>query len=221
MTADGPASLAAAAPPADADSASASGRVSGQIGPNAIIRMAEALHDAAGVGTTERVFAAAGLAGYLDRAPSEMVDEREVSALHAAVMESLGAEAGARVCRSAGAKTADYLLANRIPAAVQRLLRRLPPAIGSRVLLAAVAKNAWTFAGSGAFDTRNGKRPRVRIQGCPFCRDMTAEAPRCDYLAGTFERLYRVLVHSRTEVREIACEAAGDNACVFELHWRD
>lgn len=216
MTADRPASMAS--PPS---SGVATGRPAGRIGPNAIIRMAEALHDQAGAATAERVFTAAGLAGYLDRAPSDMVDEREVAALHAAVLVHLGDDAGARVCRSAGAKTADYLLANRIPAAAQRLLHWLPPAIGSRFLLAAVARNAWTFAGSGAFSARNGKRPRVTITGCPFCREMTADAPRCDYLAATFERLYRVLVHSRTQVREIACEATGDAACVFELSWRD
>ncbi len=34
-----------------------------------------------------------------------------------------------------------------------------------------------------------------------------------------FQHLFAVLVHPRAQVLEIACEARGDPACVFEVRW--
>ena len=49
-------------------------------------------------------------------------------------------------------RTGDYLLAHRIPKPVQALLKRLPAPLAARVLLAAITRHAWTFAGSGRFE---------------------------------------------------------------------
>ncbi len=190
-----------------------------RIGPNAIIQMAAALDETLDRAATRDVFAAAGLAGYLDAPPDRMVDEREVSALHAAVVSSLGAELARAVSRSAGLRTGDYLLANRIPGPAQLLLRVLPARLASRLLLAAIGRNAWTFAGSGTFRAASGALARISIAGCPICRELTADWPACAYFSATFERLFRVLVHPGAEVRETACEARGEAACVFEVRW--
>jgi divinyl protochlorophyllide a 8-vinyl-reductase len=119
-------------------------------------------------------------------------------------------------------RTADYLLAHRIPLPVQRVLKRLPAGLAARVLLAAISRHAWTFAGSGRFSASpagRGRRPLVlEIRNNPLCRGHAA-VPACDFYAATFERLFQVLVHRDAQVVETACEACGDAACRFELRW--
>lgn len=190
-----------------------------RIGPNAIIRVAEAMRAEVGEGRTADVFRAAGLANYLLEPPVAMVDEREVTQLHRVLRAELRASPAREVSLAAGARTGDYLLAHRIPPLAQRLLCALPPALASRALLAAIARNAWTFAGSSVFEYRAGNPSRMSLTGCPLCRGTSADAPLCDYYAATFERLFRKLVSPRATVREVACEAAGARACVFEARW--
>jgi len=191
----------------------------GRIGPNAIWRYAEALAQQAGDATLGRVFAQAGIAQYLERLPRAMVDEREVSALHGCVRAELGAERAERVSRTAGAKTADYLLAHRIPRPAKWLLRRLPPAPASRMLLAAIGRHAWTFSGSGRFSARPGRPARITITDGPVSHGIRADLPVCAYYAATFERLFRELVDPNAVVTETDCEATGAPTCVFEIRW--
>lgn len=188
-----------------------------RIGPNAIIRMAEALRGEVGAAETERLFGKAGLAHYLAEPPREMVDEHEVIVLHRLVRDGLGDERAARLSREAGRLTGDYLLANRIPKPAQVVLRLLPRPLATRALLAAIGRNAWTFVGSGAFSAQTSPAVRITIANCPICRGARAGAPLCDYYAGTFERLFRALVNRDARVTQTACSAAGDPACVFEI----
>jgi len=192
----------------------------GRIGPNAIIRVAEALREQVGDATTARVFEGAGLHAYLDAPPSAMVDEIEVAALHRQLRGELGEAAARRAAHAAGVKTGDYLLAHRIPRGVQRVLRRLPAALASRVLLAAIRRNAWTFCGSGHFAASSGRTARVTITGNPLARDRRGEGTACAFYAGTFERLFRDLVDARAVVRETQCQDCKDPSCVFEIDWR-
>lgn len=188
-----------------------------RIGPNAIIRMAEALRVEVGAEGTAQLFEAAGLAHYLAEVPQHMVDERDVIALHRVVRRELGLDRTAHVAREAGRLTGDYVLAHRIPKPAQYLLRILPRALARRALLAAIGRNAWTFVGSGVFSAETGPVVRITIANCPLCRDEQAARPLCDYYAATFERLFRELVARDIVAREIACQAQGDPACVFEL----
>lgn len=191
----------------------------GRIGPNAITRVAEVLPALAGAGAAERVFARAGLLEHLQRPPQGMVDETEVARLHATLHATLGDATARAVARAAGTATGDYLLAHRIPHAVQWVLKRLPAALAARVLLSAISRHAWTFAGSGRFAATPGRPVRLEIRANPMCRGLTAQAPACDFYAATFERLFRVLVHPAARAVETACEACGDDACRFELRW--
>jgi bacteriochlorophyll 4-vinyl reductase len=50
------------------------------------------------------------------------------------------------------------------------LLPRLPTPLASRVLLAAVSRQSWTFAGSGVFRAEPGRPVRLSLTGCPICR---------------------------------------------------
>jgi divinyl protochlorophyllide a 8-vinyl-reductase len=199
--------------------------IQGRIGPNAITRVAEVLPRHVGASGTRALFARAGLAGYLAAPPEAMVDEREVRALHDALRDALGPARAADVAAEAGRRTADYLLARRIPKLVQALLRLLPAPLAARVLARAIAGHAWTFVGSGRFDLiwpggRGGAARLVfTIHDNPLCRGLSWPAPACDFHAAVFVRLFRALVHRRARAVEVACEARGDPACAFELHW--
>jgi divinyl protochlorophyllide a 8-vinyl-reductase len=192
----------------------------GRIGPNAIIRVAEVLTARIGSGGTWALFERAGLVRYLRQPPGQMVEEAEVRQLHGVLREQLGAAGARDVASAAGRCTADYLLANRIPKAVQRLLRVLPAPLAARVLLAAILRNAWTFAGSGTFSAQAGTPVVLRIHHNPLCQGLATDTPACDFYAATFERLFQVLVHPRSRVREVACEACGDGECRFEIRWQ-
>jgi divinyl protochlorophyllide a 8-vinyl-reductase len=192
----------------------------GRIGPNAIIRVAEVLRDTCGRDGTAAVFAAAGISHHLERPPTSMVDELEVTRLHRALRAALGTARAREVGAEAGRRTADYLLAHRIPHRVQWLLRHLPAGIAARLLIAAIGRHAWTFAGSGRFGVVQWSPLRLQIVGNPLCRELRANEPVCDYYSATFERLFRVLVHPDACAREVACESTGAPACVFELRWR-
>lgn len=192
-----------------------------RIGPNAINRIAEAITTEFGEARAQQIFSDAGLAAYLSEPPEQMVEERDVSRLHQVVRSAFAPESAAHISWMAGSLTADYLLAHRIPTPAQRLLRLLPPRYAARQLLSAIAKHAWTFAGSGTFRYKNGHPTRITITGCPICADAPAsDTPVCDYYAATFAGIFSALVSPSTRVVEVACQATGSPACVFEISWR-
>jgi divinyl protochlorophyllide a 8-vinyl-reductase len=187
----------------------------GRIGPNAVTRLAEAL----GEGRAAAVFGAAGLAGRLAEPPGRMVPEAEVIALHRAARALLGEAEAAAAAREAGVLTARYLLAHRIPAPMQRLLRLLPARLAAALLFRAIGRHAWTFAGSGRFRVLPGRPLRFAIEGGPIARAGAADHPVCGYYAATFETLFRALVQPRAQVVETACEAMGAPECAFTVTW--
>jgi divinyl protochlorophyllide a 8-vinyl-reductase len=198
------------------------GHVTGRIGPNAITRVAQVLLPRVGSRATRDLFEHAGLVHHLLSPPEHMVDEADVRTLHAELRATLGGAGAAEVARAAGQATADYLLQRRIPRPAQWLLARLPPRWAAAVLLTALRRNAWTFAGSGTFQGRLQRGPApvmLQLRANPLCRGLSSTLPVCEFYAATFERLFQVLVHPQALAREIACEACGDPACVFELTW--
>ena len=96
----------------------------------------------------DELLAAAGIACLPDG--TSMVDEVPVARLHQALRRRWPGEA-ADIAARAGRGTGDYILANRIPGAAKRILKVLPAGLRARVLAKAIAKHAWTFAGSGRF----------------------------------------------------------------------
>lgn len=194
-----------------------------RIGPNAITQCTAALLAALGREGCARLMRHAGLLAHLHDPPQQMVDERDVAALHRQMRAELGTPYARSLARLAGHHTGSYLLTHRIPARAQRALSWLPPALAGRLLLAAVTRHAWTFCGSGRFRVEPAPGPgalRVSIAGCVTCHGEHADEPLGDYFAATFERLFGAIVDPRTRVVETACEAMGAPACVFELRWR-
>jgi divinyl protochlorophyllide a 8-vinyl-reductase len=125
-----------------------------QIGPNALIQMVAALRSVWGNEETLSLLGSLGLGHYVENPPLRMMPQQEVAALHTRLFGMVDAQTFKSITFDAGLRTADYLLANRIPRAVQWLLKRLPETIAARVLCRAIAKHAWTFAGSVRFPTR-------------------------------------------------------------------
>jgi divinyl protochlorophyllide a 8-vinyl-reductase len=165
------------------------------------------------------VFAAAGLAHHLHAPPSAMVDEADVAALHRALFDTVGAEEAAEVAWEAGRLTGLYLLAHRIPRPGQAVLRRVPRPLAARILMKAIARHAWTFAGSGTFAYGFDPDLWLRLEGSPVCRDIRTEAPACHYFAATFETVLAAMLGPRTRVVETDCAAAGAVACMFRVAW--
>lgn len=200
-------------------SAAGAAEASGVIGPNAITRMAQALDRHDGATVCRQIFAAAGLERHLDHPPAGMVNEMDVAWLHHIVVEKCGAREAEAISRDAGYLTADYLLAHRIPRAAQCILRRLPRAWSARVLTGAIARHAWTFAGSGRFTCEFGKGLQMKIEGSPVCRLLRTASPACAYYSATFEHVFAAILGPLVRVTETACEARGDALCTFRVVW--
>lgn len=192
--------------------------VAGRIGPNAIIQTAAALR--ARVGDARALTLVHGATGRsLSEMPSEMVDEAEVNRLVQMLRADLDPAIFEAVLRDAGKRTADYLIAHRIPRFVQHLMRVLPAPLALRVLLAGIMRHTWTFAGTAdvCLERSAGEPLRLVLTHCPMCREMHASEPACHFYAGTLERLLRQLVTPHARVVEVACEAVGASACEFSL----
>jgi divinyl protochlorophyllide a 8-vinyl-reductase len=191
----------------------------GRIGPNAIIQTNAELIERVGLVAARTVLRDAGLERVEASPPTGMVAEDDVRRLFVAVERHLPAQA-ALILHAAGGRTARYLLANRIPRAVQWVLEHLPPWLAARALLGAISRNAWTFAGTGALSTEVAPtRALVRIAGCPVCRGVKASRVRCDFYAGTFDELAQALLGPHGRAHEAGCMAHGAPACTFVLEW--
>lgn len=186
----------------------------GRIGPNALLQLAPVLERAGGVGLREAIFAAGGVQGLpgLDA----MIPEGPVAAVHQALRARLPDRA-AELAAEAGGRTADYILANRIPKPAQTLLRHLPRALSGPLLARAIAANAWTFAGSGGFRVVSTRPMVFQITDNPVVRGEQAATPVCHWHAAVFAGLFAALVDPRVQVTETACCACGAPACRFEV----
>ncbi len=185
-----------------------------RIGPNAILQLVPILDDAIGADRRAELLEVAGIAELPDG--TGMIDEAPVARLHQTLRRRMP-ELAPSVSTEAGSSTGDYILAKRIPRAAQRLLRILPARLGARVLASAIARHAWTFAGSGTFRVASQSPLVFEIADNPVVRGERSAGPVCVWHAAVFERLYRELIDDRYRVREVACGAAGAEACRFEL----
>jgi divinyl protochlorophyllide a 8-vinyl-reductase len=195
------------------------------IGPNAIIQVVEAIRRELGPERLQEIMHKARLAHYLADAPQCMVSELDVARLHRAVAAGIPVREGCAIMAQAGHHTALYLLAHRIPRMAQMVLRALPAAIAARLLLKAIARHAWTFAGSSRFEHGSRHPVRISLTGSPLFATAASRTLAAAYFEAAFETLFRQLVSSRTiatapsqPARQI--DAGGKiPACVFDLCW--
>ncbi len=188
----------------------------GRIGPNAVTRIAEAAEILRGRSAGRRAFTKAGLAHHWRHPPDRMVPDDDVARLHRALRHVFGPAAAAAIGAEAGRRTADYLLGHRIPRLFQTLLRMLPKRASVWLLLLAISRHAWTFAGQGRFSWRSiAGGFELTIANGPVSRLIEADGPVCHYYAATFQALFRSIGGETIRVVETGCEAAGAPACVF------
>ena len=117
------------------------GATGARIGPNTIIQLAHVLRDRYGEAAAGALlFEGTGYA--LNALPSAMVDEREAQAFVQTVMQAVGEQQGVQLLHEAGKRTADYLMAHRIPRPAQWVMKALPKRAGVSILLRAMHDTA-------------------------------------------------------------------------------
>jgi divinyl protochlorophyllide a 8-vinyl-reductase len=191
----------------------------GRIGPNVLIQTAHTLVQRLGRERAGRILMES-TQHTLDTLPSGMVDEARANALMRRLVEEQGTAFTRSVMYEAGTRTGDYLLAHRIPRLARILLPLLPASVALRVLLKAIGRHTWTFAGSARVRITAGNPALVSLSGCPLCAGILSDVHLCDFYTGTFARLARVLLGPSSYAEEVACESTGRSACRFLIGTR-
>lgn len=164
-------------------------RASALIGPNAVLQTVAAMEERLGQAETRAILDDAQIA--VLPTGQHMIPEVEALRLHRwlALHQPLGSFA---IAEDAGARTADYIIAHRIPKPAMWVLRCLPARLAAPLLMMAIRKHAWTFIGAGAFSAagswaftidRSEAGDLVLPPGSLF-----------HWYAAVFTRLYRVAV---------------------------
>lgn len=171
------------------------------IGPNAVLQLAHVMEERLGTARTMTIIRKAGLAGL--PGDEAMIPEADAIALHHALAmcePTLAME----LVRESGVRTADYIIAHRIPASAVWALRHLPASLAARALMVAIKSHAWTFTGAGQF-VPDGPWT-FSINRCT-ARDW-AEPPASlfAWYAAVFERLFQ-------QVAAVDC-ACCDTSCI-------
>ncbi len=184
----------------------------GLIGPNAILQLLPVLERAGGAALRDQVMAAAGVF----EAPRDdaMMPEAPAARLHQA-LRLIEPQMAPSLAWAAGARTGQYILAHRIPGPAQAVLRMMPAGLAGPLLSRAIAKHAWTFAGSGRF--RLAGALAFEIEDNPIVRGEVSDVPLCDWHRAVFETLFRTLVDPALRCEEETCCAMGAPACRFVL----
>lgn len=182
----------------------------GRIGPNAVIHLGHAVTDRLGRDAAERLYRAAGQLHLLREPPEGMVDEALPARLFA-VLWRMHPDIAPELAWDAGRRTADYVIAHRIPRAARLVFAIAPRQIGTRLLLQAIARNAWTFAGSGHCETEFGECPSIKITNNPLIM------PGGLWHAAVLQRLFERLVASGTEVQHTSDSDPQTRHCRFDI----
>jgi divinyl protochlorophyllide a 8-vinyl-reductase len=183
-----------------------------RIGPNAIWQHLPVLDAAIGPALRGALLHRAGVAP--PPAGSGMIPQDQVIDLHRAVWLYLPGHAPA-IQAQAGAAVGTYILAHRIPAPARAVIRALPRPLGARLLAAAIARNAWTFAGSGQVRIVTHRPLTIEIADNPLA--LGGPGCSCHWHAAVFRQLFRALVWPEAEVVESTCCADGAPACRFRI----
>ena len=174
------------------------------IGPHAVIHAVAVMQDHLGPHATKAVLRNAMLTGMPSGA--NMIPEIAALRLHRWLALREPVECFA-IAGEAARLTADYIIANRIPAVAAWLLRILPASLSGPLLMQAIRHHAWTFVGAGQF------RPSGAWE---FVIDRThANDPVMPpeslfhWYAGVFECLYQRLVspHCRCLIEDTGPQA--------------
>lgn len=188
-----------------------------RIGPNSIIQTVAAARAQYGDETVADWLRRTGRGHLLDAMPDHMLPESEFGDLIADLRFWLGLSAVADVLAQSGDLTAQYVATHRVPVPIRWLLPRLPVGLALRLFLPAIARHAWTFAGSGRFGYTLQPAWRLTLADSVEARGVRATEPVCAYYRAAFEGLLRRVVCDRLRVHEVACRAMGASRCEFAV----
>jgi len=186
----------------------------GRIGPNAVLQLAGVLLEEDGAERRAQVFRRAGLLAHLASPPTTMVEEQEVARLFTALREEFGQATALHRLREAGGRTAEYLLAHRIPAFARLLLPNMPAHFAAVLLTRSIQRHGWTFLGTGSLEVVRGNPLGIRIRLAECLVPIGRLAS--EFYRATFEGLFRRLVHR--DARALA-QPAGQGVCRFDIIW--
>lgn len=185
------------------------------IGPNAVLQTVAVMEAALGPAKTGAILADAQIAALPDGAA--MIAEVHALRLHRwlALHEPV---ACFDIAAEAGARTADYIIAHRIPRAACWLLRHLPAGLAAPLLMAAIRKHAWTFAGAGAFTPHGAWAFAIDRSGAGD--PVLPPESLFHWYAAVFTRLYQSLVAPDCRC-EIVGAASGAAGCTYRISRAD
>ena len=146
--------------------------------------------------------------------PDEPVREDKAARLHQTVRR-LWADQALQMGHLAGIGAAQRIMETQITERAQTMLSKMPRATGAWLLAKTARQNAWTFSGTGEFVVEN--ESRFVLKGNPLVAGEQTNETVCHFHAGLFEKLFSTLIHPRLVCHETACNARGDEACVFEF----
>lgn len=182
------------------------------IGPNAVLQTVAVMEERLGHTETAAILADAQIAPLPSGA--HMIPETEALRLHRwlALHDPMGALV---IAEEAGARTADYIVARRIPRAAGWLLRCLPARAAAPLLMAAIRKHAWTFVGAGAFAAADAWHFTIDRS---VARDSLPPSESLfTWYAAVFTRLYRELVAPDCTCRMIEPDVPCDMARSYAI----
>lgn len=167
------------------------------VGPHAVIHAVAAMRERLGDREADAILANAQI-GAIPTGEA-MIPERDALRLHRwlAMREPIECFA---IAEEAGARTADYIIANRIPAPAVWLLRLLPARLAAPLLMRAIRQHAWTFVGAGRF-TPEGAWAFEIDRGAADDPVLVPDS-LFHWYASVFQRLYRRLVAPRCRCRQ-------------------
>jgi len=183
----------------------------GVIGPNSVIQLGLALRDLLGRDEARRVFETAGCADLFDTPPVGMIDQAIPARLMETACRLLPEAEARRVFSEAGRRTADYVIANRIPRFAQWIMKVLPRKLGARLLLGAIERNAWTFCGTGQCTTQSRAGFILKLSNNPI------PTPDCVWHAAVLQRLFAQLISARAQVDWSSFRSGPDRIDRFEF----
>lgn len=187
------------------------------IGPNSIIQTLAALRERFGEERMRELLSGCASTRWIDEPPDATIDETAFREMVDALNRRLGMDELHDTMLRSGRRTAEYVLAHRLPPAVGWLVKFLRKGPGPMLLLQAIALNARTFGESGSY--RFGTRPvlHVEVANPVLCSTPALAAAVCRYYRGAFERLFEVLIDPSTILVQERCQADGAPACVYRI----
>ncbi len=182
------------------------------IGPNAVLQTVAAMQQVLGQGASRAILDDAQITAL----PSGAHMIPEVHALRLHRWLALHAPlACLDIAAEAGARTADYIIAHRIPKPAAWLLRRLPAWAAAPLLMAAIRKHAWTFIGAGTFTTRGAWA--FTIDRSTAGDPVLPPESLFHWYAAVFTRLYQNMVAADCICRIVPARAASADARRYSI----